>query len=204
MKLFWLLLCLYALKGQTQEDLTINQLQFVGSHNSYKLKMNLVVFAALSVWDSKVAQSLDYSHIPIDAQLEMGIRKLELDVFFDATNSAMVVGHVQLIDMNSSCSFLNECFKLLLDWSANNAEHVPIWISFNAKDQKIDGLPDPDVFSDQAFRVLDQLIEEAFAGKIIQPRDIDGLDWPRVIEFRGKFIFVLDEGGEKRQRYLNR
>ena len=69
---------------------------------------------------------MDYSHIAIDAQLEMGVRKLELDVFFDATNSALVVGHVQLIDMNSSCSFLNECFKVLLDWSANNAEHVPI------------------------------------------------------------------------------
>ena len=141
MKLFWLLLCLYAVSGQAQEDLTINQLQFVGSHNSYKLKMNPVVFAALSVWDSKVAQSLDYSHIPIDAQLEMGIRKLELDVFFDATRNTLVVGHVQLIDMNSNCSFLNECFKVLLDWSANNAEHVPIWISFNANDQKIDGLP---------------------------------------------------------------
>ena len=69
-------------------------------------------------------------------------------------------------------------FQSALDWSANNAEHVPIWISFNAKDQKIDGLPDPDVFSDQAFRALDQLIEEAFDGKIIWPRDIDGLNWP--------------------------
>ena len=48
---------------------------------------------------------------------------------------------------------------MLLDWSANNAQHVPIWISFNAKDQKIDGLPDPDVFSDQAFRLLDRRIE---------------------------------------------
>ena len=68
MKLFWLLLCVYAVSGQAQEDLTINQLQFVGSHNSYKLKMNPFVFAALSAWDSKVAQSLDYSHIPINAQ----------------------------------------------------------------------------------------------------------------------------------------
>ena len=88
--------------------------------------MNLVVFAALSVWDSRVAQSLDYSHIPINAQLEMGVRKLELDVFFNATSNTLGVGHVQLIDMNSSCSFLNECFKVLLDWLANNAEHVPI------------------------------------------------------------------------------
>ena len=82
MKLFWLLLCLYALNGQTQEDLTINQLQFVGSHNSYKLKMNPFALAALSVWDSKVAQSLDYSHVPRNARLEIDVRKLELDVFF--------------------------------------------------------------------------------------------------------------------------
>ena len=66
--------------GLAQEDLRINQLQFVGSHNSYKLKMNSVVFVALWALDSKIAQSLDYSHIPIDAQLDLGIRKLELEL----------------------------------------------------------------------------------------------------------------------------
>ena len=111
MMLFWLLLSVYAVCGQAQEDLKINQLQFVGSHNSYKLKMNPVVFAALSVWDSKVAQSLDYSHIPIDAQLEMGIRKLELDVFFDATRNTLVVGHLQLIDRNQFVPFFARVFQ---------------------------------------------------------------------------------------------
>ena len=62
MKLFWLLLCVYAVSGQAQEDLTINQLQFVGSHTSYKLKMNPFVFAALSARDSKVSQSLEFAH----------------------------------------------------------------------------------------------------------------------------------------------
>ena len=197
-----LVFCVF--NGQAQEDLRINQLQFVGSHNSYKLKMNPVVFVALSALDSKIAQSLDYSHIPIDAQLDLGVRKLELDVFFDAMSNTFVVGHVQLIDMKSNCSLLRECFKVLLDWSAGNSQHVPIWISFNAKDQKIDGLPDPEAFSDKAFRLLDRRIEEAFEEKLIWPRDVDELNWPSVEDARGKFIFVLDEGGDKRRRYLDR
>ena len=52
--------------------------------------------------------------------------------------------------------------------------------------------------------MLDQLIEEAFDRKIIWLRDIGGLNWRRVDDSRGKFIFVLDEGGDNRQRYLNR
>ena len=194
----------WVFSGQAQEGLRINQLQFVGSHNSYKLKMNAVVFAVLSALDSKAARSLDYSHIPLDAQLDLGVRKLELDVFFDAASNTLEVGHVQLIDMRSSCSVLRECFKVVLAWSARNAEHIPIWISFNAKDQKIDDLPDPDVFSDQAFRLLDRHIEEAFEEKLIWPRDVDERNWPSVDDARGKFIFVLDEGGDKRRRYLDR
>ena len=89
-----LVLCVF--NGQAQEDLRINQLQFVGSHNSYKLKMNPVVFVALSALDSKIAQSLDYSHIPMDAQLDLGVRKLELDVFFDAISNTLELSLIHI------------------------------------------------------------------------------------------------------------
>ena len=40
-------------------------------------------FEELSARDSKTAQSLEYSHMAIDAQLELGVRKLKLDMFFE-------------------------------------------------------------------------------------------------------------------------
>ena len=49
-------------------------------------------FEDLSARDLKIAQSLEYSHMPIDAQLELGVRKLELDVFFEALSNTFVVG----------------------------------------------------------------------------------------------------------------
>ena len=40
--------------------LSINQIQFVGSHNSYKQAMSPLVFRALRLLDAKAAESLEY------------------------------------------------------------------------------------------------------------------------------------------------
>jgi hypothetical protein len=52
----------------------------------------------------EVMESLEYEHIPLAEQLDLGIRKLELDVFYVSKEEQFLVGHVQQIDMNSNCS----------------------------------------------------------------------------------------------------
>ena len=113
------------------QELTINQLQFIGSHNSYKQLMSKPYFDALLKRNEQAARSLEYQHPPIPDQLDLGVRKLEIDLF---NTEDFVVGHVQTIDMNSNCSPLSQCFKQILSWSDANPHHAPIWISFNAKD----------------------------------------------------------------------
>ena len=202
MRFFLSALFAIGLFGCGIEPLTINQLQFIGSHNSYKLAMDDKFMAALTKQNPGAARSLDYSHSPITDQLDMGIRKLELDVFFDQDNESLLVGHVQQIDMNSSCSPLGVCFEQILTWSEANSRHVPIWISFNTKDQTIEGLPVPDVFSHYALGLLDREIERFFEGKTIWPKDVVELSWPKIEDARGKFLFILDEGGKKQEQYL--
>ncbi len=202
MRFFLLVLLTTSFLGCSSEPATINQLQFIGSHNSYKLAMDDKFMAALTKQNPGAARSLDYSHIPIVDQLDLGIRKLELDVFFDQLNKSLVVGHVQQIDMNSSCSPVGVCFQQISTWSEANKSHVPIWVSFNTKDQVIEGLPDPDSFSNEALELLDQEIEQAFEGKLIWPKDVRGLSWPKIKDSRGKFLFILDEGGQKQKHYL--
>ena len=183
-------------------DLRINEIQFVGSHNSYKTSFPVVWRTLLGWLDRKTAEGLDYAHIPLSDQLDRGLRNLEIDIFNDADGTEFRVGHVQLIDMNSNCATLRNCLTQVRTWSNAHPRHVPIWITFNAKDEKISGLPDPDPFDGPAFDAMDQVFEEILGDRLIRPKDVSMPTWPRLDAARGKFLLVLDEGGAKRELYL--
>ena len=187
----------------TSADMHINQIQFIGSHNSYKQAMPDGFVKQLMKVNPKVMESLEYEHVRLAEQLDLGIRKIELDVFYVAYEDQFVVGHVQQIDMNSNCATLRICLNQIIAWSQNNPTHAPIWISFNAKDGYILGLPSPEAFNSVAFALMDSIVEEVLGEKLIRPRDIVDLQWPLLDEARGKFILILDEGGEKRDMYYN-
>jgi|TARA_B100000902_G_C27302517_1_gene913629 hypothetical protein len=189
------------LSESTNAGLNINHIQFVGSHNSYKRAMPNGFVKQLMKVNPKVMESLEYEHIPLAEQLDLGIRKLELDVFYVAREDSFLVGHVQQIDMNSSCTTLRICLNQIIAWSQKNPSHAPIWISFNTKDDYIFGLTSPETFSPTAFNLMDSIIEEMLGEKLIRPRDIVDLQWPLLEEARGKFILILDEGGPKRDMY---
>ena len=191
-----------ALSEATGEGISINQIQFVGSHNSYKQAMPDSFVKQLMKVNPKLLESLDYEHIPLGDQLDLGIRKLELDIFYLAEERRFLVGHVQQIDMSSNCESLRICLTQIISWSDDNPSHSPIWISFNAKDNYILGLPTPEVFTPEAFLLMDSIFEEMFGDKLIRPRDIVDLQWPFLSEARGKFILILDEDGIKRDIYF--
>ena len=149
----------------------------------------------------KVVEALEYEHRPIAEQLDLGMRKLELDVFYTPDESQFLVGHVQQIDMNSNCGTLRICLKQVSEWSKNNPSHAPVWIGFNAKDEEILGLPGPEAFTPAAFALMDSIIEEVVGDQLIRPIQVAGLNWPLLSEARGKFIMILDEGGVKRDMY---
>ena len=189
------------LPESTNAGIKINHLQFVGSHNSYKKTMPDGFVKQLMRVNPKVMENLEYEHISLAEQLDLGIRKLELDVFYVADEARFLVGHVQQIDMNSNCATLRICLNQIIAWSKKNTTHAPIWISFNAKDDYIFGLPSPENFTPEAFNLMDSIIEEILGENLIRPRDIVDLQWPLLDEARGKFILILDEGGSKRDMY---
>lgn len=182
-------------------ELRINEIQFVGSHNSFKQAMSPEHMRALRAQNPAAARALDYAHLPLSIQLDLGMRKLEIDVFFSPQSRSLVVGHVQTIDMNSNCDALAECFRQVRSWSNAHPRHVPIWISFNAKDQRIEGLPDPAPFTEDAFALFDEVIEAELGSRLIRPNDIVNLVWPKLNDARGKILLILDEQGNKRDLY---
>jgi hypothetical protein len=132
----------------------LNQIQVLGSHNSYHLAPEPAMLERLG----ERGRNLEYSHRPLAEQLTRGIRQFELDVFADPDGGRyaepaalrMVRGlpptppelsepgfkvlHVQDIDYRTTCPTLVSCLTEIADWSRANPRHVPIMVLIEAKD----------------------------------------------------------------------
>jgi hypothetical protein len=139
------------------DSLRLNQVQVVGSHNSYHRELSP---NEQKVQQQQSAGSVDlwYSHAPISQQLEdQNVRSLELDLFPDPqgglytyplirkltgqgplTDPAMAkpgikVMHVPDFDYNTNCDTFVVCLRQVKTWSDQNPDHVPIAINLELK-----------------------------------------------------------------------
>jgi hypothetical protein len=70
--------------AQKSDQLRINQIQVIGTHNSYHAGF---APSAAKLWEEKNPRAfngLDYRHEPLAAQFDSGVRQIELDVFADS------------------------------------------------------------------------------------------------------------------------
>jgi hypothetical protein len=70
--------------SQETKHLGLNQIQVIGTHNSYHAGLAPSQMALVRQTDPKLAMALDYRHPSLDAQLTGGARLLELDVLLDS------------------------------------------------------------------------------------------------------------------------
>ena len=62
----------------------INQIQIIGSHNSYHAGLLPGMRAYLGEKKPDALRGLDYAHQPLDKQFDGGVRQIELDIFADS------------------------------------------------------------------------------------------------------------------------
>src|SRR4051812_4733761 len=148
------------------DQLRLNQIQSLGSHNSYHVQAEPRLFDALKGFSADLANSIEYTHAPLDTQFDTsGVRQIELDVFADPAGGLYanragnaVIGaqkesgepalsapgfnvfHIQDIDFRSTCLTFVACLTVVRDWSRGHPGHVPIMIQVEAKQ---DAIPDP-------------------------------------------------------------
>lgn len=183
-------------------NLRLNDLQSVGTHNSYKQAISPKLFALLSK-NSKRMSEIDYAHRPLPEQLDDGMRALEIDVAYDPKGGLFAnpagpklsgepppegfaaimakpgfkVLHVQDIDFRPSCLTFVACLTIVRDWSRAHPGHAPLLITLNAKD---DPSPVPGgqaelKFDAAAFDALDAEIRSVFAAReVITPDQVQG------------------------------
>ena len=65
-------------------NVRINQIQVIGSHNSYHAGLLPGIARLVQQRDPKEFAGLDYAHAGLDVQLSHGVRQIELDIFADS------------------------------------------------------------------------------------------------------------------------
>lgn len=65
------------------DQFRLNQIQVLGSHNSYKEAIDPSLLQLLKKENPQRMQSLEYEHASYSEQLDLGLRKLEIDVVYD-------------------------------------------------------------------------------------------------------------------------
>ncbi len=73
-----------AVRAQEGADLRLNEIQIIGTHNSYHSGIGPNEMIWLRKVNPRAADSLDYRHPSLTVQLDAGVRQLELDVYGDS------------------------------------------------------------------------------------------------------------------------
>jgi Phosphoinositide phospholipase C, Ca2+-dependent len=147
--------------GQAQGPLRMNEIQTIGTHNSYHRELSKAERAAHDSFYGNAAiydGFLAYSHASLPNQLNrQDVRGLELDLFPDPAGGlyanplvrqrlaagpltnpdwfrpGIKVLHTADLDFNTSCVRLVRCLRLVRRWSAANPDHVPLLVMLELK-----------------------------------------------------------------------
>ncbi|KCZ52076.1 Ca2+-dependent phosphoinositide-specific phospholipase C [Hyphomonas pacifica] len=146
---------------------------------------------------------LEYEHPPLDVQLDLGLRLLELDFYADPegglyeqppnlkflregdpppysktsiNETGFKVMHIQGYDNYSHCLAFRDCLIALKQWSDQHPEHTLITVTLNLKDDHIfSGLLVPPNFDAELLADIDELLLEVFGpGRLLVPDDVRG------------------------------
>jgi hypothetical protein len=143
--------------------LRLNQIQAIGTHNSYHVQPEEPLWSVLRAFDPLLATGLEYTHSPLEAQFDdEQVRQIELDVFADPPGGlydqrvilpllglppdsgipeleepGFKVLHIQEIDFESTCWTFVHCLQQVRVWSDAHPRHLPVAILVELKDGPI-------------------------------------------------------------------
>lgn len=191
--------------------LRLNDLQYVGSHNSYHVApeprlLDKIKALAASIPDVTKGlgdpASLEYTHAPLETQLNRGIRTFEIDIYADPVggtfakpkgpgilgvdNPVMPTGmdqpgikvfHIVDIDEITTCEPFKACLETLKTWSDAHPRHLPLMISLELENN---GLPKPfdltpvTPWGATELDGLDTELRDVLGPRLLTPDDVRG------------------------------
>ena len=191
-------------QAQPGDDVRLNEIQVVGSHNSYHLMPSQAERDLRRSFIGSAEDRLEYRHLPLPDQFQdQKVRQIELDVFVDKeggryahpllrsaagitdpldpvmSRPGLKVFHIQDVDYVSTCLTLKSCLQEVKGWSDAHPSHVPIAILLELKDTPLvlGDLPFvvPEPFDAAAMDEVDSVISSVFPpDQVITPDDVRG------------------------------
>jgi len=184
-------------------NLRLDQLQVVGTAESYKLRPDSAVLRLIRMGGKQAAQEVDFALPPISAQLDADVRALTFDVAYDPKGGAyknpagasMAMDllpddyiktmskpgfkaiHVLDVDYRSSCLLLGECLSQVAAWSRAHPRHLPIVITLRTNDSKtpMPGATRPLACDEAALNALESEVKTAFSpDQLFTPDQLQG------------------------------
>ncbi len=189
------------------EDVKINEIAVLGTHNSYQLlgtvpkralmrTLQIISFGAV---ENKAVFEMD----TFTQQLEQGVRNLEIDIetVDDGSDVSFIVTHKPIIDNVSSAYNFANALKEIAMWSDNNPDHLPVYLLIEPKGDitPINNMKD---FSVEYAMEFDKVLREELGDRLLTPEQAMGEheslkamreanDWPTLKEAAGKIIVLM-------------
>ena len=191
--------------NRLDSKLRTNQVQVLATHNSYHIQQDVPIASS---------PTTQYTHAPLDQQLDLGVRGFEIDAV-NAPDGQFPVLHSPVVDNTSNCTPIAQCLQVTRTWSKAHPGHAPIFILLEPKDDPIDHVLDPQLrtFDAAGLDQLDAIVRSSLGRQLITPdsvrgkaktlrRAVTGRGWPTLGKTRGKVLVALNTGGPIRATYL--
>ena len=182
-------------------SLKLNQIQRVGTAESYKLEPSDGLLRLIRMGGKRSEQALDFGQPSLTAQLDDGAGSLSFDIAYDPqgglfkspagasmsdelldkdyvtamSQPGFKVIHVLDVDYKSSCLTLKACLTEVAEWSRAHPGHLPLVIAISSNDEKtpMPGATRPLPFDEAAASALEQEIQSVFKpAEIITPLEV--------------------------------
>jgi len=198
-------ICGFNIQEAITEQIQINQLRYLCTHNSYKQGLhNPAKFFYNYIIPYAIGKKSNYGYDNITQQLNIGIRGFEFDLYYAENEDEyrFECYHNSWLETNSSVVDFEKGLEEIKMWSEYNPNHMPIFITIEPKDNvpldKAKGLGKVEL------ETLDDLILEYFPDKVItysqmlngfgdfqEMREANG--YIKLEDCIGKFVFLLHE-----------
>lgn len=181
------------------DALRLNQLQFLGTHNSYHRAPRSPLVRMIP----EARRAWSYEHAPLAVQLEeLGVRQFELDLWVDTEGGRFArpaarggdegeaidqleapgikVLHVPDVDFETTCGTLRGCLEEIAGWSRAHPRHLPVMVLLELKAGRHSGplgltTTEPEPWDASALDAMDAEIRSVFEEReLITPDQVRG------------------------------
>lgn len=187
--------------GLSDDDLPMNRVQFIGTHNSYHIAPSPKIRQLIESFAKGEGDAINHTHRPLSEQLEkLSIRQIELDLYADPKGGlysdplgARLAGEVDAnpdpigktpglkilhspdFDFRATVPTFRKALQELAAWSKAHPEHEPVMVLLELKEDSFSPRIHPVPFDEAQLKNVEaEICGELSDNQILTPDKVRG------------------------------